>query len=343
MSDTAARDIRYSLTDARALCEKLGLLAGKNSFSRQAGGLLIRCPWHEDRSPSCSVRRGQDGTLAVRCHACGATGDALSLVAEVHGLSLRGDDFRQVLIAGAELAGLHALVTELETGHAPAARPKPIPRPEPEPERDYPPAADVEAFWAATEDADADARAWAESRSLDPKAMSTHVDGVAHARSLPDGDLPRWASYRGASWRETGHRLVVPVYDYAGNLRSVRAIRVVDGDSPKRLPPSGHRAAGLVQACAFGIAMLRGSFIAKRVLILEGEPDFLTWALMRTVYAYARLGITSGSWTQEIASRIPPDAKVFLHTHVDEAGDKYAEAITKSLPKHELFRWKEAA
>ncbi len=356
MSADVAREIRYALTDARVLCEALSLVGGKGSFSRQAGGLLIRCPWHEDGSPSCSVRRGPDGTIAVRCHACGATGDALSLVAVAHGLTMRGDDFRQVLIRAAEIGGLHGLVAELETGHAPTERRAPVPRPAPEPERDYPPAAEVDAFWAATLSPDSpthdgshqvvgtDASAWATSRGLCAQQIGEYVSGVALARCIdPRRPLPRWATYRGMSWLETGHKLVVPVYDYAGNLRSVRAIRVVDGDGPKRLPPAGHRASGLVQACSLGLAMLRGTFVPARVLVVEGEPDFLTAATKQTPKAYARLGITSGSWCAEIASRIPESASVLLFTHTDDAGDRYAAAIQASLPKHRLSRWRPSA
>ena len=71
---------------------------------RQPRGAVIRCPWHDDRSPPRSVRLAGDDTIAVRCHACGASGDALHLVAVAHGLDMRAD-WTRVLEIAASLAG----------------------------------------------------------------------------------------------------------------------------------------------------------------------------------------------------------------------------------------------
>ncbi len=118
-----ARDVRDALCDPRGLCDALGLLDGPRSWSRQARGVLVRCPWHEERTPSCSVFVGGDGTVAVKCHGCGASGDALSLVAAVRGLDLRAD-FGAVLEECAYLAGVR--LTPPSTGYV--ARPAPAPR-----------------------------------------------------------------------------------------------------------------------------------------------------------------------------------------------------------------------
>ncbi len=335
MNDDAVRDIKRALSDPMRVCEQLGLLAGKGSFTRQGGGVLIRCPVHADNTPSCSVQV-KGGVLLWKCHACDQAGDALTLIAAVHGLSMAGDDFRQVLIAGAELGGLHSLVADLDRDGL-VERPKMIERPAPkaEQERDYPPLYEVEALWSSTGQLGEGERAWATARGIDADLISDL------ARCLPvDGDLPRWASYQGKSWRETGHRVVVPVFDTAGAMRSVRAIRVTDGDSPKRLPPGGHKAAGLVMACEFGQGMLRGSYVPTRLLVLEGEPDFLSSLAYPWPEVYARIGITSGSWTVEFAARIPAGTTVILGTHNDAPGEKYAKAIAETLPSHKLRRWR---
>lgn len=117
------RTVRDALCDPRGLCDALGLLDGPRSWSRQARGVLVRCPWHEERTPSCSVFVGGDGTVAVKCHGCGASGDALSLVAAVRGLDLRAD-FGAVLEECAYLAGVR--LTPSSTGYV--ARPAPAPR-----------------------------------------------------------------------------------------------------------------------------------------------------------------------------------------------------------------------
>lgn len=335
MNADTVREIKLSLADPIQVCDKLGLLGGRGSFTRQGGGVLIRCPVHDDRTPSCSVQV-RSSVLLWKCHACDASGDVLTLVAATRGLTMAGDDFRQVLIIAAELAGLHSLVAELESGER-RERPEPVARPEPtpEPERPYPPTRELEAFWEACGALGEPERAWCDGRGLDAELVGEIV------RGLPvDGDLPRWVRYQGRSWRETGHRIVVPVYDSTGEMRSVRAIRVTDGESPKRLPPSGFKAAGLVMADEFGVAMLRGTYAPKRVLILEGEPDFISSVTTPTTHIYARIGITSGSWSAAFAARLPRGTKVFLATHDDAAGEKYAQAIEQTLTTQQALRWR---
>lgn len=104
-----APELRQRLSDPHDLCRRLGLIKGAE---RQADGLLVLCPAHKEHTPSCSVRRGPDGTIAVRCFACSFTGDALDLVAAVAGLSRLPRDFSRVLERAAELAGM-TLVAEV--------------------------------------------------------------------------------------------------------------------------------------------------------------------------------------------------------------------------------------
>lgn len=98
MRSDLAREIRYSLIDIPSLLDALGMRA-----RRDGSGFKISCPAHEERTPSCSVRIGADGTIACRCHGCGWSGDALGLVAIASGLDVRRD-FRAVL----RLAAQHA-------------------------------------------------------------------------------------------------------------------------------------------------------------------------------------------------------------------------------------------
>jgi hypothetical protein len=44
------------------------------------GQLLFRCPAHEDRHPSLSIRELRDGTLLVFCHAGCLTEDVLDCI-----------------------------------------------------------------------------------------------------------------------------------------------------------------------------------------------------------------------------------------------------------------------
>jgi hypothetical protein len=69
-------------------------------------------------------------------------------------------------------------------------------------------------------------------------------------------------------------------------------------------------------------------------VIAEGEPDFLTWATRWSDAAASVpivLGVFAGAWSDDLAGRIPPGARVIVRTHHDPAGDAYAEAIRQSL------------
>lgn len=54
MSDDAYA-IKFAATDARDLLDALGVLQ-PGAWSRNAKGILIRCPWHDEKTPSCLVQ-----------------------------------------------------------------------------------------------------------------------------------------------------------------------------------------------------------------------------------------------------------------------------------------------
>jgi hypothetical protein len=119
-------------------------------------------------------------------------------------------------------------------------------------------------------------------------------------------------------------------------MRSVRAWCVLAGKDPKRVPPAGYRAAGLVLACPNAVAMLATARAPEgtraRVVVTEGDPDFLTWATRysdASEDAPAIFGVVSGSWSTEFAERIPVGSKVIVRTHADVAGDGYARLVQR--------------
>jgi hypothetical protein len=345
--------VKAALRDPADLCRRLGLLEGAK---RQGGGLLVRCPAHGDRNPSCSITRGPDGTLRVRCFGCDFSGDALSLVAAVEGLNV-ARDFRRVLETAASIAGV-----TIEAQAAPAnTSPPRAPReaPPPPPPRTPPPVDEVLALWNACAPCakEPDVAAWLSSRGIDVDA----VDRYGLARALPAGlALPSWASYRGEAatsrpWTALGYRAIFPLYDESGQLASVRArlVLAADHDGPKSLPPVGYSTRGLVLACPLAVFVLqiaawRASgdhasaehtgdgfpwYADRRVVLSEGEPDFLTWAARgEGARPFAVLGLPgSGAWSDELAERIPTGCTVIVRTDDDDAGDRYAEQIAASL------------
>ncbi len=311
-----AREVRNALSDPEKLVRGLGLDKGAE---RQATGLLICCPVHGERNPSCSVTRGPDGTIRVKCFSCDWKGDALHFVAAVLGLT----EFRETLAEGARLAGAYSLESEIRDGEPRADR-KPIAAPEPIPRAEYPTRSDVHGVWTRAQPAESDpeASAYLARRGLDPVLVTARQ----LARVIVD-PLPPWARYRGRSWLETGHTLVVRAFDAMGTARSLRAIQVRTDEAPKRLPPAGKKASELVMLNRAAHDMLRGATPA-RVGIVEGEPDFLSWAMISDEPI---IGLVSGSWHEGFAAAIPRACRVIIRTHEDEAGERYAAQVIETL------------
>jgi hypothetical protein len=229
----------------------------------------------------------------------------------------------------------------------PRLRPPP-PRPaEAPPPR--PPAGEVLELWTRglPVTADAEAAAWVASRGLN----ASEVEGRDLARALPvAGALPPWARYLGASWREAParFRLLVPMYGAGGALESLH-VRAFTPSDPKgrdkAASPAGFQVRGLVFADALARTMLGGGLLGDGqpvaelvqtagVVIAEGEPDFLTWATWASdanEAAPAVLGVVAGSWSDELAARVPDGTPVAVRTHADEAGEKYADRICASV------------
>jgi len=329
--------IKSALSDPAKVLRALGLLTDRRSYERQARGFIIRCLVHKDQTPSCSVQ-AKSGLLLWKCHACGATGDVLTLIASAYGLS-KAKDFHAILRIGAELAGDYQLVEQLANG-TPTNRTSIVRPPEPErtPEREYLPTGELLSFFEACTPtaSDVEVATWLEGRGLEPDLID---DGRVLARALPKHAVtPPWASHKRVPWTKSGHRLIVPMRDAHGAVRGLRAGRVIPGDSPKRLPPGGFKARGLVMADEFGVAMLTGSTKVTSVVIVEGEPDFLVWATRRKAKPTAVFGIVSGSWSLAVAQRIPVGATVAIRTDNDTAGDKYATEIAGTLHGRSVHR-----
>ena len=126
-------------------------------------------------------------------------------------------------------------------------------------------------------------------------------------------------------------RLVFPLYDANGVHRSVLA-RAVMSTPPNSLSESLR--SGLVLANDRARGILCGNPLKpandgeRRIIIAEGEIDWLTWVAQggETV-----IGIWSGSWTPELAARLPDGAVLVVRVHGDDAGVRYAQDILNSV------------
>jgi hypothetical protein len=192
---------------------------------------------------------------------------------------------------------------------------------------------------------DAEVSAYLRSRSVDP----VEVDDRRLAMALPiDAPLPSWARFGSLTWTKIGNRLLVPLVNGKGEIRSIVARRIIDGETPKALPPKGFGKAGLVWACPFARTLLREGMPSwwgpdappLRIFIVEGDSDFLTAATGAShgirwsdadEYAPAIIGITSGAWTDQIGARIPDGAELVIATDADDAGNKFVDGIMRTV------------
>jgi hypothetical protein len=194
-----------------------------------------------------------------------------------------------------------------------------------------PPATEVEQLWDDCLPIETSPAALHYLRQRGLHMAALRLDMVRVLRS--GYPCPPWAYYGFRGWAETGHRLIVPVYDHAGRMRLVRGWRWQEDDSPKRLAAAGCSVKGLVMAAGRGLELLRGElpewYVSPKVLIAEGEPD----ALAATVCCpdWCVLGIAPGCWCQELAGRIPAGSRASIQTDDDEPGDKYAQQIAETL------------
>lgn len=311
-------EVRRALDDPRALCQRLGLGRGAR---RQRGGLMILCPWHEEKTPSCSVRVAPDGTVAVHCHACGASGDALSLVAVARGLDVRRD-FPAVLAEAARIAGLDPLGAAarppLAKARPPASKRAKALSPAPAPVLD-------EATFAAM----AEALLWV--GRLDGGPIAGDVARYLAGRKLldlareegwaalpPPGDAQAawlkmlvdvfgreaveasglvWKKGRGLSFAHPQHRLVIPWRSPEGKVVTLQRRRIDAEPEKKYVFPAGRPA-----RFPYGIEKVRGGNGGKggeTLAIVEGAADVLAlrWLLRRDGVEAAVVGLAGAqSW-----------------------------------------------
>lgn len=218
-------------------------------------------------------------------------------------------------------------------------------RPAPTP-RGHPPREEVLGLWAQAGpcEADEEVAAYLRGRGLDPMV----VDMEVLARVLPrTAQLPKWAHGPAGWWHASGYRLLLPAFDAAGDLVTVRARRIRPGaaSEPKVLSPAGYAHRDAVYAdlvarrhfagrCLGACEPCAGACRPRRWIVVEGDPDYLTWGTRRSEADEAPpavLGLFSGAWCASIAARIPDGAQVALRLHDDEAGRRYRAAVVASL------------
>lgn len=304
-------------------------------FKGETGGTAkILCPWHEEKTPSCSISKGGSGDVIAKCFGCGETADALKIIARV--LDLEGQSFPALLQHSSEVTGFKGAkswdgtIVQAEIKHE---------------EPKYPPIEEVRMLWAA-----ADGPA-----SMISEAMDAWADMTDDMRILLDSaerqlDLEWWPFRRG--------HMVAKMFDAWGNWRSVQG-RITGAEASegyqKQCFPRGYNSNGLFFADEGGLEILRGERLLRRkprlVWLCEGLTDSCSEMFHcsrrrregRPVAPWARgwdsavIGIVSGSEKWLSAIDWPrKNVRYLISVDNDEAGRKYADAIEAALPREAM-------
>lgn len=329
LPDDAGR-LRRALNDPARLCAGLGLEQGTR---RQHAGVFVLCPWHKERGPSCSVRRGPDGTIQVKCFACGHTGDALSLIAAVLGLDLT-HNFGAVLAEASRIADLPLGERAPQPRLGPAAR-APLPdatfaelaglllqlgRLD-----DGPLAADVARYLASRRLLDlARADGWAALPP--PPVQRAWISGLLH-ETFGSDVLARSGLVRGDEFLEPAARLLIPWRDPAGTITTIQRRRL---DARRRayvIPP------GRSPRWPYGTHWLRSALADTPVALVEGAVDALACRELaaRRGRAVVPLGVPGvGAWTSRWAD-LARGRLALVAFDADAAGDEAVEEIAADL------------
>lgn len=296
------------------------------------------CPLHGGNGPNFVVNVE---TLQWWCHSgCQTGGGPLEFV---HGgKGPEGADFARAVAELAERVGVDLERDDLPV-QVPAAAPRPK-RHKPEPPK-YPPPAEVRALFEACIPVDRDraVEEYLESRHIDPQ----HVADERLALALPESAVPpSWAWFGKRPWSQSSHRLIVPLFDDTGAVRSVIA-RSVDRDIDPRwksVATRGFNRGGLSMQTDLARLALRRRELPDwwapdatfRVVVAEGEIDFLIWATRAANFSErfppAVVGIFANGRVGSFANRLPAGTTVTIATDHDEAGHRYAEALAENLP-----------
>lgn len=260
--------------------------------------------------------------LGWECQRCHVRGDAADFVA----YALHGDRVRNLTEEGRRVVREWFGVTRA------------IPVRERPPAESPPPPADLAAFWSSCPALDGAARAFLQSRGIDPDVVVAR--DLARVTPLPLlNPPPWWPAGRGRCWR-----LVARGYSTRGlaNLHGRAVAPPPVGDDGKAMKKA-YWAKGIPAA---GVVMWNRVRPADAtiVVIAEGITDWLTASVVDYQSPVAVYGATSGSFgairvpAGKIVVICPDSGDVIPKGQTMGAGDKYAAEIVAALPESPVHR-----
>lgn len=276
---------------------------------RVGSNYMVRCPAHDDSTPSLGIRESDDGKkILLGCFAqCSAQHITQAVGLKVSDLYL--DDTNK---------------------RGPALKLTP---PKAQPKANFPSPFELKDVWekATRVDEYGESRGWLfHARKIDP-VLVAELD-LARVRKTP-GLYPWCKSFGGYPYC-----VLLPVYLASGEFVSLRARSIDPKEKNKELAAKG-TAKGTFFANGPTLKMLREGVQVEELWIVEGGTDFLVASTLAPTVAV--LGIHSASHSSELYEVLKQRVKkVVLATDLDPAGDKYALQWARPLADKEVYRWK---
>jgi DNA primase len=300
---------------------------------------VIRCPWHDDAVPSCSVRTTDAGAVYARCFACGAKGDVFALIAQVRGLNVK-TQFSAVLRAAERLAD--EMSAAAPDDYLPMANYWPPALPDDTFEKLV-----TTLFGVCTIEAAPDVRDYLEKRGLLdqarndgwgalPEAVPAQADIIGYLCAVHgeetwvrSGLSPRFPTATAFSFAT--HRLLIPWRGPDGSVLGLqrRLLPPADqGRSDKYVFSRGRSPRAL-----YGVEKLAGSDAATELALVEGAVDVLAMRVLcerrgarRVVLGVPGVSNWKAEWASLAAGRV---AHVAFDN--DAAGDKASGNVGADL------------
>ena len=312
-------EIRSRLGNPEFVLGKLGLL---ETAKKARNGFNICCLWHSENEPSCNVRQHpNDGTLSVHCFGCKQSADVFELIAQVYDINIH-NSFPEILQIAGDFAGV-----QVESGKpfTPTPPPKFVERPP-----EYPPIDELRDMWtnAVSVTEDPEAKKWFKDRGLSVERLNSYCKVIPK-----NHELPKWAIFKDDDtgrydWIMSGHRLIFPLYNYEGKIRSFRA-RCLNEGTYKNVNPLGYSTKNLCFADTKGLDALKGNKSFEVLNFVEGEGDFL--AAIQREDSFPIFGFYSGGWSLDHSKACGRESEIFFPFDDDRAGDGYKKDIVKSF------------
>jgi DNA primase len=324
--------LRARLGDVGAVCVALDLVIDARP---QPDGLFVRCPWHNETTPSCSVRTAKNGFVYAKCFACGASGDVFALVARVRGLDARRQ-FAAVLAEAENIAAMNSANIADITGPSAAST-------EPIDDEQFDQIATA-LFGICTLELASDVETYLRGRGLLnearrdgwgalPKHPARQAEVVAYVRGVVGDEVWLRAGLANPSGTFTygEHRLLIPWRRRDGLVTTVQR-RILPPKDARR-PDKYVFPRGRSPNEPYGIDAIETGDAVTEVAFVEGAPDVLAMRMLDKQYCVNRiaLGVPGASnWRAKWAG-LAADRIAHIAFDNDPAGDAAATDVAADV------------